>query len=249
MVHTGHGRTITVDAPAASAGHTYIHGLKVDGRTSTKPWVPDSLVTRGGHLDFTLGTTADTTWGSAPADAPPSFPGGGLKYFTGASPDQLKTEPGSEGARTVVKVQSLETKATTVHWTADPPAGITVTPSEGDFTVPARGAAQAKLTVSAGADTAEGYYTVPVTLKSSTGEELPKTSAAVTVAERDSLLWNRNSTGISADDAELGGADQGAGLEHDRSRLHVLAGHADVAARRHGLVGRFRLRLAAGAGR
>lgn len=200
VVHTGHGRTITVDAPAASADHTYIHGLKVNGRTSTKPWVPDSLVARGGRLDFALGTTADTTWGGAPADAPPSFPGGGLKYFTGASPDQLKAEPGSEGTRTVVKVQSLETKATTVHWTAEPPAGVTVTPSEGDFTVPARGAAQAKLTVSAGADTAEGYYTVPVTLTSSTGQELPKTSAAVTVAERDSLLWNRNSTGISADD-------------------------------------------------
>ncbi|WNI26177.1 GH92 family glycosyl hydrolase [Streptomyces sp. ITFR-16] len=200
VVHTGHGRTITVDAPAASADHTYIHGLKVNGRTSTKPWVPASLVARGGTLDFTLGTQADTSWGSAPADAPPSFPGGGLKYFTGASPDQLKVEPGTGGTETVVKVQSLETKATTVHWTAKPPAGVTVTPSEGDFTVPARGAASAKLTVSAAEDTAEGHYTVPVTLTSSTGAELPKTSAAVTVAERNSLLWNRNSTGISADD-------------------------------------------------
>lgn len=58
-------------APAASADHTYIHGLKVNGRTSTKPWVGDSLVEHGGRLDFTLGTTPDTTWGSAPADAPP----------------------------------------------------------------------------------------------------------------------------------------------------------------------------------
>lgn len=32
VVHTGHGRTITVDAPAASADNTYIHGLKVNGR-------------------------------------------------------------------------------------------------------------------------------------------------------------------------------------------------------------------------
>ncbi|MFE7574012.1 GH92 family glycosyl hydrolase [Streptomyces sp. NPDC057521] len=200
VVRTGHGKKITIEAPAASADHTYIHGLKVNGRTSTKPWVGDSLVEHGGRLDFTLGTTPDTTWGSAPADAPPSFPGGGLKYFTGASPDQLKVEPGGEGAQTVVKVQSLETKATAVHWEAQAPDGVTVTPSEGDFTVPASGAAQAKLTVSAGKDTAEGYYTVPVTLTSSAGTELPKTSAAVTVAEKNGLLWNRNSTGISADD-------------------------------------------------
>lgn len=97
-------------------------------------------------------------------------------------------------------MQSLETAATTVHWTAKAPAGVTVSPAEGDFTVPARGSASQKITVSAAADTAEGHYTVPVTLKSSTGEELPKTSAAVTVAERNSMLWNRNSTAVSADD-------------------------------------------------
>lgn len=200
VVHTGHGKTITINAPAASAENKYIHGLKVDGRTSDKPWVPASLVTRGGTLDYALGATADTSWGSAAADAPPSFPGGGVKYFTGATPEQLKVEPGSGSAETTVKVQTLETKATDVHWTAKPPAGVTVTPTEGDFTVPARGSASAKLTVSAAADTAEGHYTVPVTLRSSTGNELPKTSAAVTVAEKNSMLWNRNSTGISTDD-------------------------------------------------
>lgn len=200
VVHTGHGKTITVDAPAASADHTYIHGLKVDGRTSGKPWVPASLVTRGGRLDYTLGTTPDTSWGSGPADAPPSFPGGGVKYFTGATPEQLRIEPGKAGAGTTVKVQTLETAATTVHWTAKPPAGVTVTPSEGDLAVPAQGSAGGKLTVSAGADTAEGHYTVPVTLRSSDGTDLPKTSVAVTVAEKNSMLWNRNSTAISTDD-------------------------------------------------
>lgn len=200
VVHTGHGKTITVNAPAASAENSYIHGLKVNGRTSTKPWVPASIVTRGGTLDYTLGATADTSWGSGASDAPPSFPGGGVKYFTGASPDQLKVEPGSGSAETTVKVQSLETEATTVHWAAKAPAGVTVTPAEGDFTVPARGAASAKLTVSAAADTAEGHYTVPVTLTSSGGTELPKTSAAVTVAAKNSMLWNRNSTAISTDD-------------------------------------------------
>ncbi|WP_326695023.1 GH92 family glycosyl hydrolase [Streptomyces sp. NBC_01267] len=200
VVHTGHGRTITVNAPAASAGNAYIQGLEVNGKKSGKPWVPASFVTEGGTLDYALGSRPNTSWGSAAADAPPSFPGGGVKYFTGASPDQLKVEPGAGGADTTVKVQTLDTEAARVHWTATPPPGVTVTPASGDFTVPAGGSASAKLSVSAAADTAEGHYTVPVTLKSSTGADLPKTSVAVTVAEKNGLLWNRNNTAISADD-------------------------------------------------
>lgn len=97
-------------------------------------------------------------------------------------------------------MQTLEKKPAKVHWTATPPAGVTVQPSQGDFTVPAGGSVSAKLSVSAAAGTAEGRYTVPVTLKSSTGKELPKTSVAVTVAAKNSMLWNRNSTAISTDD-------------------------------------------------
>lgn len=219
VVHTGHGKTITINAPAASSENKYIHGLKVDGRTSGKPWVPASLVTRGGTLDYALGATADTSWGSAAADAPPSFPGGGVKYFTGATPEKLKVEPGSGSAETTVKVQTLEAKATDVHWTAKPPAGVTVTPTEGDFTVPAHGSASAKLTVSAAADTAEGHYTIPVTLRSSAGDELPKTSAAVTVAEKNSMLWNRNSTGISTDDDDPRANFDGEGWSYSAKAL------------------------------
>lgn len=219
VVHTGHGKTITIKAPAASSANTYIHGLKVDGRTSDKPWVPASFVTRGGTLDYTLGATADTSWGSAAADAPPSFPGGGVKYFTGATPELVKTEPGSGSAETTVRVQTLETRATAVHWTATAPAGVTVTPAEGDFTVPAGGSVSAKLTVSAGAETAEGHYTIPVTLRSSDGTELPKTSVAVTVAEKNGVLWNRNSTAISTDDTNPQANFDGEGWSYSAAAL------------------------------
>lgn len=219
VVHTGHGKSITIKAPAASSANAYIHGLKVDGRKTEKTWVPASFVTRGGTLDYTLGATADTSWGSAAADAPPSFPGGGVKYFTGATPEQVKIEPGTGSADTTVKVQTLETKATTVHWTATAPAGVTVTPAAGDFTVPAGGSASAKLTVSAAADTAEGHYTVPVTLKSSDGTALPKTSVAVTVAEKNGVLWNRNSTGISTDDTNPQANFDGEGWSYSAAAL------------------------------
>ena len=71
VVHRANGVTLTLDAPNAAA--TYVQGLSVNGVATTKPWLPESFATTGGTLSFTLGTTPDTTWGSAAADAPPSF--------------------------------------------------------------------------------------------------------------------------------------------------------------------------------
>ncbi len=76
VIHTGNHKTITVNAPAASAENIYIQSLKTNGKKSDKPWVPASFVTHGGTLDYTLGSKPNTSWGSAKADAPPSFPGG-----------------------------------------------------------------------------------------------------------------------------------------------------------------------------
>lgn len=76
-VHTGNGKTLVVNAPGASADARYIRHLKVDGRTSSRPWVPASFVEHGGTLDFGVGDKPDKKWGAAPADAPPSFPAKG----------------------------------------------------------------------------------------------------------------------------------------------------------------------------
>jgi predicted alpha-1,2-mannosidase len=219
VIHAGNHRTITIDAPAASADNIYIHGLKVDGRPSGKPWVPASFVTRGGTLQYTLGSRPDTSWGSAKADRPPSFPSGTATYFTGITPSSLKTEPGGDAAAATVKVQTLQDQATEVHWRAAAPEGITVTPSEGDITVPAGGTAEAHLTVSAAAGTDEGFYTIPVTLTTSSGTRLPKTSASVTVAEKNSMLWNANNNGISADDSDPRANFDGEGWSYSAAAL------------------------------
>jgi predicted alpha-1,2-mannosidase len=75
VVHRQNGKTITLNAPAAAANAPYIQSLKLDGADTTKPWTVESFVQNGGTLDFTLSTTANTTWGSSAADAPPSFDG------------------------------------------------------------------------------------------------------------------------------------------------------------------------------
>ena len=69
-VNRGNGRTISITAPGAA---TYVQSLTVNGAASNRAWLPESFVANGGTLAFTVGTTANPSWGSAAADAPPSF--------------------------------------------------------------------------------------------------------------------------------------------------------------------------------
>ena len=91
-VTLSNGDSIVIDAPGASAADRYVQGLQVQGVTGvpeactsssagagsaayTCPWLPSSVVSGGGRLDFTLGPAPDTAWGTAAAEAPPSFGG------------------------------------------------------------------------------------------------------------------------------------------------------------------------------
>jgi hypothetical protein len=85
VIHRSNGVTLTVNAPAAATTAGYIQSLTVNGATSTKPWLAESLVAAGGTLDLALGTTADTSWGTAAADAPPSFDVGSTPPPTGTN--------------------------------------------------------------------------------------------------------------------------------------------------------------------
>lgn len=219
VVHAGHGRTLTINAPGASKDNKYIRGLRTDGRSSHKPWVPASFVEHGGTLDFTLGSEPDTSWGSAEADAPPSFPGSGDTYFTGTRPGTVKTEPGGADTEASVTVQTLQDTSETVRWEATAPDGLTVTPASGRIAVPGAGSASATFSVAAGAGTKPGFYSVPVTLKSASGAELPKTSLSVTVAPKDSLLWNLNNHGVSTEDSGADGNFDGEGFSYSAKAL------------------------------
>ena len=61
-------------AGAPRAGAPWVRRLRVDGVPSTRPWLPESFAARGGRLDYDLSSIPDVRWGSAPGDAPPSFP-------------------------------------------------------------------------------------------------------------------------------------------------------------------------------
>ena len=72
-IRMGNGRTLDITAPSAGANSPYIQSLKLNGQTSTRTWLPLTSLTADTKLDFVLGGTANTAWGSAAADAPPSF--------------------------------------------------------------------------------------------------------------------------------------------------------------------------------
>lgn len=83
-ISRGNGKTITINAPSASDNARYVQSLRVNGQTSTRPWLPESFVANGGTLDFTLGTAANTGWGSGQTDAPPSHDVGPVPPRSGA---------------------------------------------------------------------------------------------------------------------------------------------------------------------
>ncbi|WP_322974538.1 GH92 family glycosyl hydrolase [Actinacidiphila epipremni] len=218
VIRTGTGRTITVNAPKASANNIYIQGLRVNGRATDKPWVPASFTTHGGTLDYTLGATPNTRWGSATKDAPPSFRDGEAPFFASASPAAVKVEPGGT-ATTALKLTSIQDDRTAVSWSASAPAGITVSPAHGTVTVPRSGATSAPLKVAVAADTKSGVYRVPFTLTGKHGAAAPKVWLSVTVGVNGSVTWYVNSNGISADDANPTANFDGGGWSYSAKAL------------------------------
>jgi predicted alpha-1,2-mannosidase len=72
VIHRG-SATMTIDAPYASADVYYVHGLKLDGIATNRPWLPESFVARGGRVEYELAAQPSAQWGSRADDAPPSF--------------------------------------------------------------------------------------------------------------------------------------------------------------------------------
>lgn len=73
IVRRSNGTQITINAPQAATKTPYVQSLKVDGQTSTKPWLPESFLASGGQLDFALSAQPNKSWGASASDAPPSF--------------------------------------------------------------------------------------------------------------------------------------------------------------------------------
>lgn len=193
VLTTGSGKKITVNGHGSGQ---YVAGLEVDGVKSTRAWLSESLISQGATLDFALSPTP-TTWGSAPADAPPSFGDGEKPAVSFVDPAQVITPAGSTATATV-GLQDLTGVARDWTWTATGVDGITVTPGSGKVSVGAAGKATAQITVTVPPGTTEGRRRIPVTF-SSPGVATTPAVLTVLVAQRGSWLIAVNNDGISAD--------------------------------------------------
>ena len=71
-VHRANG-DVHVIAPTASTDAPYVQSLKVNGKASSKTWLPESFALKGGTLEFDLSDTPNKSWGTQTGDQPPSF--------------------------------------------------------------------------------------------------------------------------------------------------------------------------------
>jgi len=73
VINLENGKTITVTGTNASTSNPYVQSMTLNGASSSSLWIPINTLLSGATLDFTLGSSP-SSWGTAPADAPPSFP-------------------------------------------------------------------------------------------------------------------------------------------------------------------------------
>ncbi|MFC5201603.1 lectin [Streptomyces kaempferi] len=69
------GKTLTVNGNGAADNAPYVQSAAWNGTAWNNAYAPTTAITAGGTLDYTLGTTANTSWATAASAAPPSYAG------------------------------------------------------------------------------------------------------------------------------------------------------------------------------
>ena len=92
------GGDVTINASGAADAAPYIQSLTVNGATSNAPWTRFASLSRGATLAYTMGTSANTGWGSDSSAAPPSYTDGlntptALNYVWGTGLESGEYQP------------------------------------------------------------------------------------------------------------------------------------------------------------
>jgi predicted alpha-1,2-mannosidase len=175
---------------------TYVAGVDLNGRPSTRTWLPESFVERGGTVDFTRSATP-ASWGSGPGDAPPSFRDGEVGQRGYVDPARIVLPPGATGF-VEIGAQDYSGNGARLTWTAPGPVGISVVPGASELVVPPGAKASRAVAVRVEPGTPEATYKVEVAF---TGPDGPLASAVlqVLVTQPGSLRAAYNNVGISPD--------------------------------------------------
>jgi predicted alpha-1,2-mannosidase len=215
VINLPNHNTVSINAPGASPTRFYVQSLMLNGKSYQKLSVPYSKLAKGATLDWTLGAKP-SSWGSAAQDAPPSF--GPVFAATGSlSPAALFLQPGGS-AKTKLSVQSLTGRAQTVHWTANVPSGVTVSPASGTLSAGAGRAATKTISVTGGST--DGSFPVTFNLTSTAGTIVPVPLSVIVAKPGDmSPYWNV--TGVSADSNPSAADYDGVGCSYSQQALNA----------------------------
>jgi hypothetical protein len=187
---------LLINAPGASPTSPYIQSLLVNGKPSTAQWLDPSIITSGGTLDFTMGPTANMSWGTAASDAPPSYGMESTSVIGFGPPAPVVVAPGATVSLKVGAQSARTDVSQTVSFNVAE-SGFTIAPATGTLIVAAGASASQALSMTV--PTTQGAYAIPFSLTISGGTVAPSAAIAVVVAPAGSFYPYFNNAGISTD--------------------------------------------------
>ena len=195
LVHLPNSKTLTITGTGAATASPYVQSMTVNGASWTHAYLKPSLVSTGGTVAFTLGSTPNTTWGTKATDAPPSDTRGLLPALGYTTASSAITTPGHDvdftvGARSLSGTQQ-------VTWTAHPGTGVGGGAANGTFrSTPTKDGTQ-QVAFTAPQD--EGRYLVTISFQTADGTQLPDVVVEIDVAKPGELWPFYNNAGIASD--------------------------------------------------
>jgi len=198
------GHATVINAPGAS-DQGYINALSVNGRSSNKDWIPASDLVGGygngdygngapTRIDAAISATPNTQWAASSADEPPSYQASGsLSFPTGMVPASVASQPTSLTATAGSSTSATLTfdlgvgaygdqasKIKQLHWTAQPPSGVTVSPASGTVDVTGE-TASVTVAFNVATDAPQGFSSVGFALSATPDVPLPTLTVPVAV--------------------------------------------------------------------
>jgi predicted alpha-1,2-mannosidase len=216
VVSLASGKKLTIVGNGAAADAPYVQQLSLNGASWAHAYLKPSVVSTGGTLKFTLGTTPNTTWASAAADAPPSDTTGLAPALGYTSVPNVIVAPG-QSATVTIGARALSKGKQNVTWTSASGDGPSASPTSG--TMPVKPGADGHQTVTITAPTAEGRYPLTFSMVGSGGTNLPKVVVEVDVAKPGELWPYYSNAGISSDGASNQGNFDGDGWSYSAQSL------------------------------
>ncbi len=162
------GPTIEINAPGADVTKRYIDSLEIDGVVSTKNYLPQSVIEKDSVVDFAVSTTANTTRGTSPADAPPSDRTGESLPEVRVNSSKLSTTRGSAAAPVTLTAKNLQwiTAAQDVEYELVLPDALTADMTSGTLAVSGSTAVTEEIVIRADWNAEPGTYRAVIQPKS-----------------------------------------------------------------------------------